>query len=193
MSLEGTAPSRRPRWLAFVPVVAFLALAGLFLVRLGAGDASKIPSVLIGKAVPSFTLPALEGQNVPGLADADLRNGEVTVVNVFASWCVPCRQEHPVMMQLAGQGVRVVGIAYKDEPEKTRRFLDAGNPYSRIGVDRSGRTGIDFGVTGVPETFVVRGDGTIAYKYFGPVTPQALQEDLMPEIRKAGGARAGGA
>lgn len=187
MSIEGTV-SARPRWPAFIPVVAFLALAGLFLVRLGAGDASKIPSVLIGKAVPSFVLPALEGQNVPGLADIDLRNGEVTVVNVFASWCVPCRQEHPVLMQLAGQGVRVVGIAYKDEPEKTRRFLDAGNPYSRIGVDRSGRTGIDFGVTGVPETFIVRGDGTIAYKYFGPITPQALQEELMPEIRKAGGA-----
>lgn len=184
---EGASPPRA-RWLAFVPILAFLALAALFFVRLGAGDASKIPSALIGKAVPHFTLPALEGTAAPGLADADLRGGEVTIVNVFASWCVPCRQEHPVMMQLAARGLRVVGIAYKDEPEKTRRFLEAGNPYSRIGVDRSGRTGIDFGVTGVPETFVVRGDGTIAYKYFGPVTPEALRDELIPEIRKAGGA-----
>lgn len=180
-------PSRSRRGLAFIPVAAFLALAALFLVRLGAGDASRIPSVLIGKAVPQFTLPELEGQNVPGLSDADLRSGEVTVVNVFASWCVPCREEHPVMMQLAERGVRVFGIAYKDEPQKTRGFLEAGNPYSRIGVDRSGRVAIDFGVTGVPETFVVRGDGTIAYKYFGPITAQALRDEMMPEIRKAGG------
>lgn len=188
MTTDIASPSRRPRWLAFVPVVAFLALAGLFLARLGAGDSSKIPSALIGKTVPQFTLPTLEGMAVPGLSDGDLRTGDVTVVNVFASWCVPCREEHPVMMQLAARGVRVVGIAYKDEPEKTRRFLDAGNPYSRIGVDRAGRVGIDFGVTGVPETFVVRGDGTIAYKFFGPVTAEALADQLLPEIRKAGGA-----
>ena len=189
MTVEQASPSpgQPRRWPAFIPVVAFLALAALFFVRLGAGDASRIPSVLIGKAVPQFTLPELEGQHVPGLSDADLRSGEVTVVNVFASWCVPCREEHPLMMQLAAQGVRVVGIAYKDEPQKTRGFLEAGNPYSRIGTDRSGRVAIDFGVTGVPETFVVRGDGTIAYKYFGPITTQALRDEVMPEVRKAGG------
>ena len=174
------------RVFALLPAAAFLALAALFFMRLG-GDASKIPSALIGKTVPPFALPPLDGLSLPGLADGDLRSGEVTVVNVFASWCVPCHQEHPAMMQLS-RGVRLVGIAYKDEPENTRRFLGgAGNPYARIGVDRSGRTGIDFGVTGVPETFVVRGDGTIAFKYFGPVTPDALRDEVLPAIRKAGG------
>ena len=169
MSVSPAAPGLPRRLAALLPVAVFLALSGLFLVRLGAGDASKLPSALIGKAAPAFTLPALEGMTgVPGLSDADLRTGAVTVVNVFASWCVPCHQEHPTLMRLKDAGVRLVGIAYKDEAENTRRFLgSAGNPYSRVGVDRSGRTSIDFGVTGVPETFVVRGDGTIAFKYFG--------------------------
>ena len=192
MSLDGASrrpPSMPRRLAAFLPVAVFVALAGLFLLRLGAGDASKLPSALIGKAVPSFSLPPLDGlRDVSGLSDADLRAGGVTVVNVFASWCVPCREEHASLMKLAGQGVRLVGMAYKDEPENTRRFLGGnGNPYGRVGVDRSGRTSIDWGVTGVPETFVVRGDGTIAYKYFGPITPDALRDDVLPAIRKAGG------
>ena len=184
--------SRKPafsrRWVAAVPALAFAALAGLFLLRLGAGDASRIPSVLIGKVAPTFSLPPLPGlANIPGLTDADLRVGRVTVVNVFASWCVPCREEHPVLMELARSGVDVVGISYKDEPENTRRFIgQGGNPFTRIGVDRSGRTGIDWGVTGVPESFVVRGDGTVAYRHWGPITPQALRDEVLPAIRKAG-------
>lgn len=177
------------RWFALLPIAVFGALAVLLLLRLFAGDASRLPSALIGKGVPTFSLPALAGlERVPGLTDADLRGEGVTVVNFFASWCVPCHQEHPVLTELAGTGVRMAGVAYKDDPENTRRFLGSkGNPFSRIGVDRSGRTGIDFGVSGVPETFVVRGDGTIAYKHFGPVTGDDLKLKLLPAIRAAGG------
>jgi cytochrome c biogenesis protein CcmG/thiol:disulfide interchange protein DsbE len=129
---------------------------------------------------------------VPGFSGDDLRQGHVTVVNVFASWCAPCRQEHPSLMSLArdGQlresGVRLAGLAYKDDPENSRRFLlEGGNPFERIGVDRAGRVAIDFGVYGVPETFVIRGDGTIAYKFVGPLTPEAVKTILIPEIVKA--------
>jgi cytochrome c biogenesis protein CcmG/thiol:disulfide interchange protein DsbE len=132
----------------------------------------------------------------PGLSDADLKKGHVTLVNVFASWCVPCHQEHPMLMRLAKdadlaqRGVKLVGLAYKDEPENTRRFLGAeGNPYAAIGMDRSGRAGIDWGVYGVPETFVVRGDGVIAYKFVGPMSEEAFAAKIMPEIAKAMAAR----
>ena len=183
------------RLLAALPVAAFIALSALFLVRLFAGDVSRIPSALIGKQVPAFALPPLAGlAGTPGLADADLRTGEVTVVNVFASWCVPCHQEHATLMDLHSRGVRLVGIAYKDEPENARRFLGKdGNPFSRIGTDSTGRVGIDFGVTGVPETFVVRGDGTIAYKFVGPLSGESVRTDLLPEIVKASAGSGGGA
>jgi cytochrome c biogenesis protein CcmG, thiol:disulfide interchange protein DsbE len=179
--------------LVFLPFVVFAGLAALFLLRLFAGDASRLPSALIGAKVPNFTLAAVEGLAAkPGLSDADLRQGHVTLVNVFASWCVPCRQEHPVLAQiandpkLAAEGVSLVGIAYKDEPANTSRFLaQQGDPYARIGADRSGMTGIDFGVYGVPETFVVKGDGTIAYKFIGPMDEAALRDVLLPEIEKA--------
>lgn len=181
---DGNAAVGR-RLFAALPALAFFALAALLLVRLFAGDASRVPSALIGKHVPSFSLPALEGSGAPGLADSDLKGG-VTLVNVFASWCVPCHQEHPALMELARRGVPIVGIAYKDEPENARRFLGgAGNPYTRIGVDRSGRTTIDFGVYGVPETFVVRPDGRIAHKFVGPLTADAIKGELMPAIEAA--------
>ena len=126
------------------------------------------------------------------MTDAELRQGKVTVVNVFASWCAPCRDEHPMLLQLSKEdalksaGVRLVGLAYKDEPANSRKFLgELGNPYAEIGVDLSGRTGIDWGVYGVPETFVVRGDGVIAYKFIGPLTPEGLRTELIPEIETA--------
>jgi cytochrome c biogenesis protein CcmG/thiol:disulfide interchange protein DsbE len=163
------------------------------LFRLFAGDASRLPSALIGSKVPAFNLAAVEGLAAkPGLSDADLRQGHVTLVNVFASWCVPCHQEHAVLdliandAKLAAEGVSLVGIAYKDEPANTIRFLtQEGDPYGKIGADHSGRTGIDFGVYGVPETFIVKGDGTIAYKFIGPMSEASLHDTVLPEIEKA--------
>jgi cytochrome c biogenesis protein CcmG/thiol:disulfide interchange protein DsbE len=192
MSAAATAASRRgSRWLMFLPLLAFAALAALFFVRLYAGDSSLLPSALIGRPVPHFDLPPLAGIEVPGFSEADLRQGRVTLVNVFASWCVPCHAEHPLLMEIARdpqlkEHVALVGLAYKDEPENTRRFLgQRGNPYARIGVDVSGRTGIDFGVYGVPETYVIKPNGTIAYRFVGPLSDQSLREVLLPQIALA--------
>ena len=179
--------------LRFLPLVVFVLLAVLFLFRLFAGDASRLPSALIGKPAPTFVLPPLEGlADTPGLASDDLRAGHVSLVNVFASWCGPCRAEHATLMslsrdaQLSGAGVKLYGLSYKDEPANARAFLaEGGNPFARVGVDLSGRVAIDFGVYGVPETFVVKGDGTIAYKFVGPLSPQAFTTVLLPEIQKA--------
>lgn len=193
---EPTVTPQEPRSaLRFLPLALFALLAGLFLIRLFAGDASRIPSALIGKPAPTFDLPALEGlADVPGLTTEDLRKGHVSVVNVFASWCAPCRQEHPVLMSIArdealkAKGVEIYGLSYKDETANALAFLQGvGNPFQRVGVDPAGRTAIDFGVYGVPETFVVKGDGTIAYKFVGPLTPSAAATTLIPEIMKAAG------
>jgi len=194
-STPGDHPARRRSLLLYVPLAIFLAIAGLFLLRLFSGDASLIPSALINRPAPDFTLGAVEGfEGVPGLSRVDLAQGHVSVVNFFASWCVPCRQEHPVLMQLAADpalgraGLRLVGIAYKDKPDNIRQFLaqSGGNPYAAIGDDTKGRVGIDWGLYGVPETYVVRGDGTIAYKFIGPLSDETLRDTLVPEIRKAG-------
>ena len=184
---------RRIPWLALLPLVAFVALAGLFLVRLTAsGDPARLPSALIGKQAPKFALPAIEGTSGEGFSDADLKQGQVTLVNVFASWCVPCRDEHPLLMQMAKDpmltalGVQLYGLNYKDSAAHARGFLaQYGNPYARTGADLKGRAGIDWGVYGVPETFVVRGDGSIAYKQIGPITADALRDRLMPAIEAA--------
>jgi cytochrome c biogenesis protein CcmG/thiol:disulfide interchange protein DsbE len=180
-------PARRSR-LAYLPLTIFVALAGLFLLRLFAGDASRLPSALIGKPVPSFTLPAVEGlSGMPGFSDADLRQGHVTLVNVFASWCVPCHQEHELLIKLAGQGVQLFGLAYKDDPANITKFLGgSGNPYTKVGADRSGRVAIDWGVYGVPETFIVKGDGTIATKLVGPMDEQSLSKVVLPQIEATG-------
>ncbi len=190
MSSDAAGGPRRNRLLSLLPLFAFAALAGLLLFRLFAGDASRIPSALIGKPAPSFNLPTLGGG--PPLKDADLRAGHVTIVNVFASWCLPCHEEHALLMQLAqdptlkAKGVEIIGIAQKDEPENTRRFLGAkGDPYARVGLDRDGQSGIEWGVYGVPETYIVKGDGTIAYKFIGPMTAETLASVVRPEIAKA--------
>ena len=184
--------ARRPL-LIFLPLVLFAALMALFLVRLYSGDAALLPSALIGRQVPAFVLPPVEGlPGKQGFSDADLRQGKVTLVNVFASWCVPCHQEHELIMRLSADpvliraGVRLFGLAYKDDPANIRRFLaEAGDPFARIGADRKGRAAIDWGVYGVPETFIVKGDGTIAYRYVGPVTEDSYRESVLPEIEKA--------
>jgi cytochrome c biogenesis protein CcmG/thiol:disulfide interchange protein DsbE len=181
----------RRRLVVLIPLVAFLGLAGLFLVRLGAGDISRIPSVLIGRLAPQTDLPPVtglerDGKPVPGL-DAAAFKGEVSVLNVWASWCVPCHDEAPLLLRLAAdRRIRVVGINYKDQPENARRFLSRyGNPYAANGADANGRASIEWGVYGVPETFIVGRDGRIAYKLIGPITPDNLDAVLKPQIEKA--------
>lgn len=171
--------------LAAMPVVFFGGIALLFVYGLQ-GDPAKLPSTLINKQVPQFELPAIERSSLSGLASADLARGEVTVVNVFASWCAPCRDEHPFLMQLAKTGTAVVGINYKDDPANALNFLAAlGNPYSRAGADREGRAAVDWGVYGVPETFIVDGRGVIRRKFIGPITPEILQQGILPAIAAA--------
>jgi cytochrome c biogenesis protein CcmG, thiol:disulfide interchange protein DsbE len=186
-----SAGSRRRSVLVFIPLVVFLGLAALFLIRLGAGDISRIPSVLIGHPAPTTVLPGVaglerNGKPVPGL-EADSFKGAVAVLNVWASWCVPCRDEAPLLLALARDPrVRILGINYKDSAENARRFLARyGNPYVGNGADLNGRASIEWGVYGVPETFVVGRDGRIAYKLIGPIEPINLEKVLKPEIEKA--------
>lgn len=176
-----------------VPLVLFVALVGLFYFRLYAGDPTTLPSALIGRDAPQFSLPPLDGlkhadgTQVPGLSRQDLGGGQVTIINVFASWCAPCREEHPLLERLARMNrVKLVGLAYKDEPQNTLKFLsELGNPFSAVGRDEKGRAAIDWGVYGVPETFVIGKDGRIAYKHIGPLTEASLTDVLLPEIDKA--------
>lgn len=186
-------PQNRPRrrWGAALPFILFAGLASLFWYALQTGDPSRLPSALIGRTVPDFALAPIEGLNaddgtaMASFDAADLATGKATIVNVFASWCVPCLQEHPILMELAkDKDVRLYGINYKDEPASARRFLGHyGNPYARAGADRSGRTAIDFGVYGVPETYVISGDGKIAYRHVGPLTTEAITTKILPLLR----------
>jgi cytochrome c biogenesis protein CcmG/thiol:disulfide interchange protein DsbE len=194
------AAGRRRALLVALPLLAFAALAVLFLVRLEqGGDPSVIPSALIGRPAPATNLPPLEGlardgAAVPGISSEDL-TGRVTLVNVFASWCGPCRLEHPILMRLAeDDGLRIVGINYKDQPENARRFLGSlGNPYAAVGTDSAGRTAIDWGSYGVPETFLVGRDGRILAKFVGPLTEEALAGSFGAAIAAARKASAGSA
>jgi cytochrome c biogenesis protein CcmG/thiol:disulfide interchange protein DsbE len=188
-----TETPRKPkrRLLVLLPLVVFVGLAALFLLRLGAGDASRIPSALIGKPAPTTNLPPIaglerDGAPVPGVSNATFA-GKVTLVNVWASWCVPCHDEVPFLDKLAkDKRIQLVGINYKDEEGNARRFLGRyGNPYAATGVDPKGRAGIEWGVYGVPETFVVGRDGRIAYKLVGPIGAENLTRVLEPEIDKA--------
>lgn len=182
---------RRRRIFVVLPLVVFLALAGLFFFRLGAGDPSRIPSALIGQPAPRTNLPPVEGlvdngKPVPGLSAADFA-GRVSLVNVWASWCVPCHDEVPFLDALAkDERIRVVGINYKDNPENARRFIGRyGNPFDAVGADANGRAAIEWGVYGVPETFIVGRDGRIAYKLVGPITQQNFETQVKPAIEKA--------
>ena len=185
------AGSRASRWLVALPLVAFMALAAVFWLRLGSGDPSRIPSALIGHPAPQTTLPPLQGlvtngAQVPGL-DPAVFKGKVSVVNVWASWCVPCHDEAPLLTELSKDSrLQVVGINYKDSADNARRFLGRyGNPFGIVGVDGNGRAAIEWGVYGVPETFVVGHDGTILYKLVGPVTAANINTVLRAEIEKA--------
>jgi cytochrome c biogenesis protein CcmG/thiol:disulfide interchange protein DsbE len=188
----GTAAARR-RWLWLAPLAIFVALAALFLLRLHGGDPSQLPSALIGRSAPQTALPAVaglerDGKAVPGIDGATLQ-GAVTLVNVWASWCVPCHDEAPLLMQLAQERrLRIVGINYKDQPENARRFLGRyGNPFAAVGADANGRASIEWGVYGVPETFVVDPAGRIVFKLVGPITPENLELTLKPALARAGG------
>lgn len=174
------------RLLLLLPVLVFAGLAALFWKGLS-GDPSTLPSTLINKSVPAFTLPAVAELNVPGLSDGDLKTGKVTVVNIWASWCGPCRTEHPLLMELSKRGdITLVGINNKDEPANAARFLGAlGQPFAKVGADTKGRVTIDWGGYGVPETFIVDGAGLIRYKLVGPLSAQMLTTTFDTEIKKA--------
>lgn len=194
---ETPQDERRPgalRYLmAALPLLIFAVLALIFWSQLNSGrDVSEIPSALIGTKAPMLAMPPLEGaatpsgEPMPALDDAAVK-GKLTLVNVWASWCVPCRQEHPIILELSKDPrLNVVGINYKDRNENALRFLgELGNPFSAIGVDPNGKAAIDWGVYGIPESFLVAADGTILYKRAGPFDEKSLREGLLPAIEKA--------
>lgn len=178
-------PAGRPRRrLIFLIPAALFAIVGAFLAIGLTRDPSTLPSALLGKPVPDFALPPLEGRAGEGLSTADLAKGPL-LVNVFASWCVPCRVEHPQLMRLAAEGVTIHAINYKDQPEDALDFLgELGDPFARVGVDRSGRVGIEWGVYGVPETYVIDRDGRIALRHVGPLQPQDLDKTVLPLLAR---------
>lgn len=192
MSETGSPSKARRILVALIPLVVFGALAGIFLMQLVSGrDISVIPSALIGKPAPTLALAPLEGairagQPVPALETGAIR-GKLTLVNVWASWCIPCRQEHPVILGLAQDPrINVVGINYKDKNDAALAFLgELGNPFRAIGIDPKGTAAIDWGVYGIPESFLVGEDGTILFKQVGPFTDDAVKNRLMPKIEEA--------
>ena len=187
----GGAGLRRRPWLLLAPLgIAAAAGGGFYAMLRGMGTGSYnprgVPSALIGKAPPDFTLPPLEGADRPPVTMADLRAPDRAVlVNFFASWCVPCVVEHPQLMRLSREGVPVLGIAYKDKPEDSLGFLKRhGTPYARLGVDQPGRVAIDWGLYGVPETYLIDRQGLIRWRWAGPLTEDTLQAELMPLLRR---------
>jgi cytochrome c biogenesis protein CcmG, thiol:disulfide interchange protein DsbE len=184
-----TKPARR-NWLAFLPLALFLGLAAIFLAQLSSGrDTQALPSTLVGQPAPLTSLPPVATlASTPGISPADFK-GKVTVLNVFASWCVPCRDEHPVLMTLAKDPrFQLIAINYKDKPEHAAAFLaELGNPFAKIGSDVSGRAGIDWGVYGVPETYVIGRDAVIRHKHVGPLDAASVEKEILPEVAKAAG------
>ena len=181
------APRGRRRLLFILVPAAFALLAAVLAWQLQTGSPDKIPSALIDKSIPQFDLPPLPGWGI-GLASAEIESGGVSLVNVFASWCGPCRIEHPLLMDIAAQDVLPIwGLNYKDQPKDATRWLNQlGDPYTRIGSDLSGRVGIDWGVYGVPETFVVDAEGRIVYKHIGVLTRIDWDEKILPLIESLG-------
>ncbi|MGD0189928.1 MAG: DsbE family thiol:disulfide interchange protein [Rhizomicrobium sp.] len=174
------------RALYILPIVALAVLGYVFMRSLNSPPPDQLPSVLIDKPAPAVSLPPLDAQT-KGFTSADLKSGHVTVVNLFASWCVPCHAEAPGLQEIARQqGVALYGIVYKDTPDKARAFLgDVGNPFARIDIDADGHAGIDWGITGVPETFVIDGKGIVRLRYAGPAIGDALNNIILPAIAQA--------
>jgi len=192
-----TSPGRRRFGGVIAPLVVFGAIVAVFAFALKTGDPSKLPSALIGKPAPATVfapLPELvaNGTPVPGFASADLAGGKPTVVNFWASWCVPCAEEQPLLVELQKRtGVALYGVNYKDDPVSARRFLGRfGNPFTAVGIDPTGRGAIEWGVYGMPETFVLNGKGEIVFKHVGPVSPESMMTKLMPAIAQASAAAA---
>jgi cytochrome c biogenesis protein CcmG/thiol:disulfide interchange protein DsbE len=164
-----------------LPPLIFAGLAGMFIWGMGREDPKQLPSALAGKDAPPVQLTPL-GTGAP-FTDADLRDGEIKLVNFWASWCAPCRVEHPNLEALAAEGVEILGVNYKDTPEQALKFLgDLGNPYAAIGADATGRMALDWGVYGVPETFVVDGEGKVLFRFAGPVTERVIESRLRPVL-----------
>jgi cytochrome c biogenesis protein CcmG/thiol:disulfide interchange protein DsbE len=174
------------RWLLFLPPMLFAGLAALFWLGMQRDDPDRLPSALEGRAAPAVQVTPL-GPG-PLLTQADLTTPGVKLVNFWASWCAPCRAEHPNLMALAAEGIAIHGINYKDPPANALGFLDElGNPFATLGADASGRTGLDWGLYGVPETFVIDGEGRVILRFPGPVTGRVLEETIRPAIARAAG------
>ncbi|MFX0544683.1 DsbE family thiol:disulfide interchange protein [Roseovarius sp. S1116L3] len=170
--------------LMIAPPVVFAGLAALFFIGMQRGDPDALPSVFIGQPAPPVAEKGLDGR--PLLTDADLRSGEVTIVNFWASWCPPCRVEHPKLKALTAEGLRVAGINFKDEASQAQRYLtDDGDPFFASGFDPKGSTAIDWGVTAPPETFIVAGDGTVLFRYAGPLIGSDYEQRFRPALDKA--------
>ena len=170
--------------LVVLPPLVFAALAGAFIWGMNRDDPRELPSMMIGREAPALQLVELGGGAL--IDDATLRDGEVKLVNFWASWCAPCRAEHPNLAALAAEGVPIYGINYKDDPTKALAFLaELGNPYVAISADDTGRTAIDWGVYGVPETFVLAGDGRVILRFAGPITQRSLEGEIRPALEKA--------
>lgn len=187
MTDETETPRSGFRLWMIVPALGAASVMAVFLLGLGRENPNDLPSTRIDKPAPAFELPPLY-DGAPGFSTADLKAPGVKLVNIWASWCVPCRAEHPMLEALADRGVTIHGINYKDEPEKARAFLDElGNPYALIGADRKGRAGIEWGAYGVPETFVIDGEGRVVYKHIGPIQGSDLETKILPAIEAAKG------
>ena len=170
--------------LMILPPVIFAGLALMFVWGMNREDPDALPSAFAGKQAPAVVVTPLA--DLPVFGDADLRDGKVKLVNFWASWCAPCRVEHPNLEALKAEGVTILGVNYKDKPEAALRFLaDLGNPYAAIGADESGRMGIDWGLYGVPETFVIDGEGNVILRFPGPITERVLDSDIRPAMKEA--------
>ncbi len=172
------------RWLMVLPPVLFAGLAGLFYGGMYRDNPGELQSVFVGRAAPAVPATALPG--IPGLTDADLKTGKVTVVNFWATWCPPCRAEHPVLKEMASNGVRVAGVNIRDDDDKAVSYLaEEGNPFFAVASDPAMRGAIDWGVTAPPETFIVGGDGTVLFRFVGPLVGTDYETRFLPELKKA--------